>query len=178
MTMTLIETKTLGTAAASIEFTSIPQTFTDLIIVASIRRDSSSGSGALMMRLNGDTGTNYSWRTLFGTGSSTGSVNDGAATSALIGEIGNSTDTANTFSSTNITIPNYTVVVAKSASGDSVTENNATTAFQVLAAGRYSQTTAITSLSLFNSGGANLSIDSTVSLYGVLKGSDGITTAS
>jgi hypothetical protein len=56
-TYTLIQSTTIsGTGTASITFSSIPQTYTDLVIVANC----SGPSGDPFVRLNGDSGANYS----------------------------------------------------------------------------------------------------------------------
>jgi hypothetical protein len=173
--MQLIESKTLGTAAASIEFTSIPQDFTDLVFLVSGR--SSRGvevDDNIRLTLNGST-SNFSSRFLFGTGSSVSSSTE----TNYAGQITASVATGSTFGSVLIYLPNYTSTVAKSYSVDAVTENNATGARQVLIAGLWNPASnvAITSASIA-AGNGNLEAGSTISLYGVLKGSDGIVTTS
>jgi hypothetical protein len=170
MTMTLIETKTLGAAAASIEFTSIPQDGTDLVVLYSLRT-SSGGATNTLLTLNGST-SGFSNRNLFGDGTSRFSD----TTARYIGVVTGSTDTANTFSNGMLTIPNYSGSTNKSFSADDASENNATTAFASIVAGLWSNTAAITSLTITISG--NLAVGSTVSLYKVTKGSDGIVTTS
>lgn len=172
--MQLIQTVTVGSGgAASIEFTSIPQTFTDLYILFSVRSDGSVYADAtddLKVNLNGVT-TNQSRRRLVGTGSGveTNTVADGTTSSVNA--------TANTFGSGSIYIPNYTSSNNKSASIDSVSENNATYARQNIAAYLWSQTAAVTSVQLdFDYG--NLVQYSSASLYGVLAGSSGGVTVS
>jgi hypothetical protein len=64
-----ISTTTLGSNASSVTFSSIPQTYTDLICVAWTKPYSGS-EGALRLRYNSDTGTNYSYTYLSGDGSS------------------------------------------------------------------------------------------------------------
>jgi hypothetical protein len=174
--MKLIETKTLGTAAASIEFTSIPQTFTDLVILVSGRTTGAGVSQDLFARFNGDSGANYTMRRLIGNGASASSDSNTADGVVRLGQVCASGATANTFGNTASYIPNYTGSTSKSVSSDSVLENNATTAFQFIIAGIYTPTTAISSVTLLSFD--NFAIGSTASLYGVLKGSDGITTAS
>jgi len=173
--MELIESKTLTASASSIEFINIPQDGTDLVIFLSGRRDSSSGSGQALLRFNADTGANYSARTLAGNGSTASSS---SLTYTLAGEVGNSTDTANTFNNTSLYVPNYTGATAKSFATDTVTENNATTAFQSLAASIWTGTAAITSLQIVLVGSGNFVVGSIVSLYKVTKGTDGIVTTS
>jgi hypothetical protein len=175
MTMTLIETKTLGTAQASLEFTAIPQTFTDLVVLTSLR--SVNDEALAILSFNGST-SNFSERFLRGSGSSVDSASFTSGTFARIfGASGQSSQTANTFGNSSIYIPNYTGSTNKSASGDGVNENNATSAMQIIVALLWSDTAAITSLAVAANAG-NLAIGSTVSLYGILKGSDGIVTTS
>jgi len=67
-----IATTTLGSAAASYTFSSIPSTYTDLVLVIGNLGMNSAGSAA-KLRFNGDTATNYSNTWLYGTGSAVGS---------------------------------------------------------------------------------------------------------
>jgi hypothetical protein len=172
--MTLIETKTLGTAAASIEFTSIPQTFTDLVLVHSARSAHSDIAASAVIQFNGDTGANYSVRRLLGDGTAASSS---ALTSGslfgLAGSISGATATANTFGNGVVYIPNYTGSTAKSFSADGVSETNGTDGYQAINACIYSGTAAITSILFRTFEVANLAVGSTISLYGILKGSSG-----
>jgi hypothetical protein len=165
--MKLIETKTLGTAAASIEFTSIPQTFTDLVCLISASTDNTSTRAVLSF----NTGGTYTVRMLFGTGTTVGSN-----TEATHFRVTNNTE-ANTFASSEIYIPNYTLSNAKSFSTNAVTEQNTSFSVQSIIAGLWSETSAITSIGLTPILG-NFTSGSVFSLYGITKGSDGITTAS
>jgi hypothetical protein len=177
MTMKLIETKTLVANALSIEFTSIPQDGTDLFIVCSLRQVNSAVS-ALNLSFNGVGGTSYSDRRLEGTGSTTAT---GTRTSQAVirttGIVG-SGQTANTFSSVQYYIQNYSGSTNKLVSIDAVTENNGTEAFQELTAGLFSNTGAITSVLFTSNAGSNFVSGSTISLYKITKGSDGIVTTS
>ena len=175
MSFTLIETKTLGTAAASIEFTSIPQDATDLLVLCSLR-NTSAGNQNGNLTFNGST-SGYSERLLFGNGSS---VASDSASGSLINwaDYNPGTNaTSNTFGSSRIYIPNYTSANAKSVSSDAVSENNGTTAIQYLTAALWNNTAAITSLRLAPSGG-NFDVGSTISLYKITKGTDGIVVVS
>ena len=171
--MKLIETKTLGSAAASIEFTSIPQTFTDLVIVTSVRNSGIGVSNNLFFRFNG-LDTNRSYRMLYGTGTQALNTSD---TKLELGQIPASGATANTFSNGEVYVSNYSGSQDKSMSISNVRENNLAAARLSISAGLWANTAAITSV-LFTVGSDNLVAGSTISLYGVLKGSDGITTAS
>jgi hypothetical protein len=172
--MILIESKTLGTAAASIEFTSIPQTYTDLVFVASTRASTSGTSvEPCLVTFNANT-SNYTHRTLNGSGSAATSA---SGTSRLVFNSPRTGTTASTFGNVSVYIPNYAGATNKSYSTDSVTEHNATEAHQTLIAGLWSDTAAITSAK-FEPTANNFIAGSTISLYGILKGSDGIVTTS
>jgi hypothetical protein len=67
-TYTPIATTTLGSAAASYTFSSIPSTYTDLVLVMNTLFNGSDGF--ISLQFNGDTGTNYSTTSLGGNGSS------------------------------------------------------------------------------------------------------------
>jgi hypothetical protein len=67
-TYTQIASTTLGSAAASVTFSSIASTYTDLVLVCNGLVTSNSETPAL--QFNGDTGSNYSWTLLSGDGTS------------------------------------------------------------------------------------------------------------
>ena len=172
--MKLIETKTLGTAAASIEFTSIPQTFTDLVLLSSLRDATVQESAGAGLTFNSNT-SNRSGRQLVGFGNSTGSF---VLTNFMIGgRVNGAGSTANTFASSSLYIPNYAGSNQKSSSLDDVAENNATASIQEIVAQLWADTAAITSITVTANSG-NFVVGSTISLYGILKGSDGIVTTS
>ncbi len=144
-TFKLISSVTVGAGgAATIDFTSIPQTYTDLFLAISSRTSKSGIDGADYLYING-VSTNRSGRRIYGTGS-------GVASDLISDQSGFSdgnTATANTFSNSSIYILNYTSSNFKSISYDSVTENNATTAWSMLAANLWSSTNAINRLTLY-----------------------------
>lgn len=171
MTMTLVETVTVGSGgAASIDFTSIPQTGTDLLIVASLIDN--SGNANMNIQINGNTGSVYENRSLYGSGSSTASYASGVGADWTLGAMPGGGVIA---SSNQVYLPNYTGSTAKTASAESVTENNATAAQQWLFAGKTSITGAITSIKIYSGSGGNLRQYSTASLYTITKGSGGAT---
>ena len=154
-----IATVTATTSVANIEFTSIPGTYTDLLVKFSQRAD--SATAAVYLQFNSSS-SNLSNRRLYADGSSAYSF-DG--TDIVI--YGNrSTFTASTFSNVEIYVPNYASANYKSVSIDGVTENNATLAEMSLTAGLWSNTAAITSLKLLAASG-NFVQYSTATLYGI-----------
>jgi hypothetical protein len=176
--MKLIETKTLGTAAASIEFTSIPQTFTDLVLLLSLRGSVSGTFNAGALYFNSAV-SDSSGRYLAGDGGSVYSTAQSTNTYIRWGDTTGSGNTASTFASSQIYIPNYTGSQNKSIWAKSTPENNATSWGQGTITAAVSQkSAAITLINIYNLSGGNWVADSTISLYGILKGSDGITTAS
>ena len=94
-----IATTTLGSAAASVTFSSISGSYTDLVIVMSYSR-SVSGNG--LLRFNSDTGSNYSNTYLLGDGSSASSGRGSNQTNGII-----SYDSANLQETCLINIMNY-----------------------------------------------------------------------
>ena len=168
--MKLIESKTVGTAVASVEFTSIPQDATDLYLTVSSR---TTGAGAdCFIRPNGSS-SNLSGRRLRGNGVNAASTTE---TSVYV-ENCVSTDTGSTFSNYSVYFPNYTSSAFKSMSIDAIRENNATDARQAIFAALWSNTAAITSITIVPSS-TNFDVGSTFSLYKITKGSDGIVTTS
>ena len=160
-----IATVTLASAAASIDFTSIPGTYTDLVIKASLRSAAASVNPGLKIKFN-TSALNFTGLNVYGDGSAKGSYTD---TGGEIGILAGNSATANTFGNCEIYIPNYAGSNNKSFSVDSVNENNATSASQYLYANLWSQTAAITAISLLSGGAVNLMQYSSATLYGISK---------
>jgi hypothetical protein len=174
MTMELIETKTLETAAASIEFTSIPQDGTDLVLLTSARTNRAETGDLLGCNLNG-VSTNQSSRIIEGSGSGVGSS---SLTTLRVANATGANATSNTFGNSIAYFSNYSGNTAKSISVDAVSENNATASGQFIVANLWNSTAAITSITVLSVNSANLQAGTTISLYKVTKGSDGIVTTS
>lgn len=162
--MKLIESITLASAAAELSFTSIPQTFTDLVVVLHCRSDNTNTP--MFVHLNGSS-DDRSGILLQGTGSSISSL-----TISNFFRSNASSRTANTFSYSRIYISNYKQNLDKRFSIETAEENNAASAFMNFSAGNWANTSAITSLSF--GGSFNFVSGTIASLYGILKGSDGI----
>jgi hypothetical protein len=171
--MTLVSTATVSSGgAASISFSSIPQTGTDLLLVFSVRTDwASSFFDGFRFTLNGFSTTFTNIR-LNGNGSTRNS-----STAVPSGEFNGNTATSNTFGNGSATIFNYTGSTTKTISTDTVTENNATGAAQTISGTSWNGTGAINALTIFSSNGATLLENSTASLYLITKGSGGATTS-
>jgi hypothetical protein len=158
-TFELISSVTVGSGgAASIDFTSIPATFTDLCLKFSTRNTADVNTFNLTINT---VGTNQTTRRVMGTGSS--------AISSTYTEIQTnpSSTTANTFANGELYFPNYAGSTNKSFSLDVVSENNATQAYATMEAWLWSSTAAINALSIVGRGGGTLAQYSTAYLYGV-----------
>jgi hypothetical protein len=160
-----IASVTVGSGgASSIDFTSIPSTWTDLVVKASLR-DTYTGAVTrpFILKLNGSS-SSYSAKFLLGDGASASSFSD---TSGYIGYETTTTTTANTFASLDIYLPSYAGSNYKSYSIDGVTENNGTTANASLAASLWSNTAAVNQVTLYPFSGNNFVQYSTAVLYGI-----------
>lgn len=94
-TYTPIATQTLGSSASTVTFSSIPSTYTDLVLI--VNSASNTGTNYPNMRFNSDSGTNYSRTALWGNGSTQGSGRDSNITIASLCYNSANTTTANGF---------------------------------------------------------------------------------
>jgi hypothetical protein len=182
MDMTVIEHIEVGSGgAASIAFSAIPDTYTDLVIRFSLRHTSAAVDPGSFY-FNTDTAANYSMRLLLGDGSGTGAYSN----SGYLAQYNNwsslflnpSGATANTFNNVEVYIPNYAITTQyKSVSISGVNENNATGAFGWMSAGIWNSNSAINAITISGSTG-NIAQYSSATLYGTTAGSDGTTTVS
>jgi hypothetical protein len=167
-TYTFIASATVGAGGtANITFSSIPQTFTDLLVRLSLR--STGDVVNTSIRFNGST-SGYTMTYLTGVGNANSSGRTSGETYFLTYGINPSSSTSNTFANTELYIPNYTGSVNKVMSMNALTENNATTAYISAVAHLWSNTAAITSvgISAYPWGGLNnLAQYSTATLYGI-----------
>ena len=159
----------------TLEFVSIPDTYTDLCIKYLLRSTRSvfyvDGN---LVRVNGST-ANYSWRRLFNVASSSGS-----GSQLSFGLINGNSTTANSFAIGEMYIPNYTASAAKSFSYDSLTETNTTTDgyYIMMYAGLWNDTAAISSITFTLGTGDPFATGSFIEVYGITAGSDGIVAVS
>lgn len=164
-TYTLINSNVLSSSAASITFSSIPATYTDLELRISARGTSSALIRNTRFTVNGTNTGSYTL--LQGTNGAAASSRASAEAFLQSGITGAATATADTFSSHSIYIPNYAGSTNKPFSVFSAMENNSATDFYLEAyAGLQSQTTAITSIT-FAISANNYAIGSSFYLYGI-----------
>ena len=168
-TYTLISSVTVGSGgSATIDFTSIPQTYTDLLLKLSVRGTAAGAhGGSAQMIFNNSTASNYSFRNLRGSGST--AISGSASSVAFIRVTNNhptAGNTASTFGSSEVYIPDYTSSRGKSTSEDNAEENNTSESYTQIVAGYWSQNNAITRITL-TSEATLFSQYSTAYLYGI-----------
>lgn len=152
-----IATTTLGSAAASYTFSSIPSTYTDLVVVSFMQAATNNDSA--VMQFNGAGGTAYSWTQLTGNGTAASSSRGSNRDAARFGN-----DIPSTNYATVITqIQNYSnattykTLISRS--------NNAASAVYSHVA-MWSNTAAINSIKIYVESG-NIQTGSTFTLYGI-----------
>jgi hypothetical protein len=168
-TYSLISSTVLTGSQASVTFSSIPQSCTDLVIRCSMRGDRASNTTDIVkLTVNDDGLSIYSDIFIRGDGAAAISSSNSAAT-YITGQYATAaTSLANTFSSFEYYIPSYTTSQARPVSGFFAHENNTTTAYISSSAGLYAGTSAITSLTLAPLNGSFVS-GSSFYLYGISK---------
>jgi hypothetical protein len=158
-------TVTVGSGgAANIQFTAIPTTFTDLVVVYSLRSVTSGAVDNVNFEFN-NSSANFIGKAITGNGASISSSN--YASNRFYGLANANTSTSNTFGNGEIYITNYLSSANKSFAVNGVQEDNSTTAFARMTAGLWSNSAAITSIKIVADSAANWMQHSTASLYGI-----------
>ena len=156
-TYTLIDSTTLTSSASSVTFSSITQDYRDLVLVCGDIR--SSTGGTFQFQLNGDTGSNYYWIYMSGNGTSTSSVAAGPQ-SRIVLSGGGMDNTGPLMSIAQImdysATDKHTSCLIRSGNNT----NYAVSAY----AGRWANTSAVTSITIF---GGSFNSGSTFYLYGI-----------
>jgi len=182
MAMTKIATATVGAGGSStIDFTGISSSFTDLLIVHALRSTSTAGPAVgASITFNGSS-SGYSERILYNNGS--GGAASGSRSGSFLewaGLINSGLSTANTFSNAQLYIPNYAITAAKQIAAESAQEGQTTTAGywnHYVTTGYWSGTAAINQVTFTSSAGIFAQYSS-ITIYGILKGSSGGVTVS
>ena len=168
-TYTLINSNVLSSSAASVTFSSIPATYTDLVLRISARTDNPGvNNESCYIQFNSDTATNYSYVLISGNGSAASSSIFSSQT--YIGSItaDSTTATANTFASWEIYVPSYLASQNKPISVIAMQENNQTAAFIRPNAGLWRNAAAITSITFTGVSGVSSFVSgSSFYLYGI-----------
>jgi hypothetical protein len=156
-----IATHTIPSATASYTFSSIPSTYTDLILI--ISATATSGADDLLIQFNSDTASNYSNTVLTANGSAAASIRGSNQTAILLDYNG----------VLNTTLNNRIVNIMNYANTNTfktilVRANNSSTGVDGIAGLWRKTPEAITSITVKNTGTSfNFTIGSTLTLYGI-----------
>ena len=169
-TYTLIASNTLGSSAASVTFSSIPSTYTDLVLKASIRSTRANTLNVMNVRLNNLSTSIYSDTVVDGNSSSASSYRISSSTQMELNYINGANSTSNTFTNFEMYIPSYLSTTKKPISMFNAFEQNASSAGDAViaaVAGLADITSAITEINLSNAFSASFASGSTFWLYGL-----------
>jgi hypothetical protein len=158
-----IATTTITGSAAPITFSSIPSTYTDLVLIFNGQSSRAATSDDFTVQLNSDTAANYSETQMQGNGTTASSSRGSGSTmfgntncrvGGTTGAISNVILNLNNY----VNSTTYKTVLARL----SVTDSNATTAV-----GLWRSTVAITTIKISTSTSGAFTVGSTATLYGI-----------
>jgi len=156
-TYVALATNTLGSAAASVTFSSISGSYTDLVLITNLQ--TSTGTyGSIYF--NGSNATNYGRTCIYGDGTSAVSFRDTSDT--RINLFDGLPTTANQFSTGITSINNY----SNSTTFKTVIARNNNASYAEVSVGLWRSTAAITSITISAAAG-NFTTGSTFTLYGI-----------
>lgn len=164
VTYTPIASTTLGSAVASYTFSSISGAYTDLVLILAGKTAAAGASDSYLMQFNGDTGNNYSRTRLLGLSGSVGSANRATAPNIDFEGLAGSTGST-TFFSAVVNLQSYADTATKKTC---LIRGNDATSYVEATVGLWSNTAAITSITLSTSSTSNFSVGCVFSLYGIL----------
>lgn len=148
---------TVPSATADYTFSSIPSTYTDLVLISSVKYTSTTSH--ILVQCNGDTGGNYSNTFVYGTGSSALSARNSNLNAGYFGRADN---------------PNYGVGITHFQNYSNTTTNktwvsrgDAPSTLTIAYVNLWRNTAAINSLKLIALAGQNFESGSTFTLYGI-----------
>jgi len=153
-----IATNTLGSAAATVTFSTISGAYTDLVFIIAAG-NSTTASDQIRAQFNSDTGSNYSFTQIVGNGSTATSGRSSNSTAMRFGFCSNNTET-----NAIIQIQNYSNTTTYKSSLARINNPNVNLYAVV---NLWRNTSAITNISLFMESGGNFNSGSTFTLYGI-----------
>lgn len=169
-TYSLIASSTLTSAQASVNFTSIPNTYTDLVLRLNARTDLASNGADLAVRFNSNSATDYSSTWIYANTSPTASRQSSSTYYRIYQTANGTADTASVFGPTEIYIARYASTGYKPMWAFGASENLSGASWTVTTnAGLYIQASAISSINIFpvSTSGYNFVANSTFYLYGI-----------
>lgn len=168
LTYVAIQTITVGAGGQSaITFSSIPSTYTDLLLIASLRDERGDASVTdTKLTFNGTT-TGYNLKTLIYAANSVSNANVSATSSITAIYENSDLAVANGFSPISIYIPNYTSSNNKAVNAESFSVNNNSTVYGAITTGLWTNSAAVSSITLAPAVAVNYKQNSTATLYGI-----------
>jgi hypothetical protein len=154
-TYVALDKVTVATATPSVTFTSIPQTYTDLVLVMS---GTASGTSDIYVYFNADTASNYSRTYLYGDGSAANSGRQSFSSFLWAYAVGSNQNNGI------LNIQNYSNATTYKTA---ISRWNISSNYTGANVGLWRSTTAISSMTVGITGGLNLSSGTTFSLYGI-----------
>ena len=157
-TYTPIATTTVSGTTATVSFSSISSSYTDLILLCSY-----GSTNTMYIQFNGDTGSNYSTTILYGTGTTASSTRSTSAVRAYIGGYWVGSDSGANSNVITSHIQNYSnSTTYKTVLSRSSNPSNEADAL----VGLWRSTSAINAITVGVTAG-NLTVGSTFTLYGI-----------
>jgi len=167
-TYTLISSNVLTSTAATVTFSAIPATYTDLVLRYSLRTDRAGETWDIAdITFNGNTSSLYSMTNLDADGSAASSARVANNTSLYSSRLDAAAATSNTFGNGELYIPSYTASQNKAISDYGVQETNGSVAYIRANAFLFRSTTAISSIKFAPTFGTNFVSGSSFYLYGI-----------
>lgn len=170
--ITKISTITASGNSTILDFTSIPQTYEDLIVKVQLRSGRASGpiQDGVLLRFNSVGTSTYAYQTMYSdSGAAQGDLS-ASASSIFAGYVPTTNNTANVYSNGEIYITDYADTTHyKAVKSDIVDATDSSAGYLFLGAGTFLSNSAITSIALLTGSGQNWVAGSTATLYGVTK---------
>ena len=162
-----ISTVTVGSGgASSITFSSIPSTYTHLQLRV-FSREVSGGFDQIYMRVNGDTGSNYSKHNMGGDGTGLTYGGSGTTSSVSIAAIPGSNQSANVFGASITDFLDYANTSKYKTTRAIAGVDSNGTGYNWFASGLWQNTNAITSINIYPAGIVDFSQYTHAALYGI-----------
>lgn len=159
-----IETLSSSGSTSTFSFTSVPSTYTDIVIVSSLRSSYSITEHDTLIRVNGSASNIYSRTYILGNGSSASSARSTNLTGFYAGQVQGATSTAGVFSTQIVHLMNY---ASTTTNKTFIARNNTPTANTSSTVGLWRSTDAINQIDILNADGSNWVSGSTATIYGI-----------
>lgn len=162
----LISTQLISSDTASVTFSSIPSTYKHLQMRFTARTTDAMDLGGVGVRFNSDSGSNYSYHYLDGNGSSVTSGSGASQANGIATIVTGATSTSNAFGAGIMDLLDY-ASTSKNKTIRTLGGKTTTGSYVRLASSAWYSTSAISSITLFDTVGGSYVSGSRFSLYGI-----------